>query len=208
MWLVVAIPLPDAGRTSMSQLRPKKPMMLVPLFALAVAAVTTLGAHPAWAATPEHPLTDVPIFGTARNGNAFAGTVTILSFVNDPEKGLEAVGLLNGVITQATGGATTTITNAVVLLPVQLPTGGVARAAVTCQILNLVLAPLDLNLLGLTVHLNQVVLNVAAQAGAGNLLGNLLCAVTNLLNGSPLADLGAALLGVLTALLNQLIGLL
>jgi len=43
------------------------------------------------------------------------------------------------------------------------------------------LGPLDLNVLGLTVHLNQVVLNITAVPGAGNLLGNLLCAAANLL---------------------------
>ena len=54
----------------------------------------------------------------------------------------------------------------------------------TCEILNLVLGPLDLNLLGLQVHLNQVVLNITAVPGAGNLLGNLLCAVTHLLDNT------------------------
>ena len=56
----------------------------------------------------------------------------------------------------------------------------------TCPVLHLVLGPLNLNLLGLTVHLNQVVLDIDAVPGAGNLLGNLLCSVSNLLNGSPL----------------------
>jgi hypothetical protein len=60
---------------------------------------------------------------------------------------------------------------------------------------------LDLNLLGLTVHLDQVVLDIAAQPGAGNLLGNLLCAVANLLNG------GLNLNG-LAALLNQILAAL
>ena len=48
---------------------------------------------------------------------------------------------------------------------------------------QLTLGPLDLNLLGLMVHLDQVVLDITAQSGAGNLLGNLLCSVANLLNG-------------------------
>ena len=39
-------------------------------------------------------------------------------------------------------------------------------------------------------------------------IGNLLCAIANLLNGSPLTNVGVALLETLTALLNQLIGLL
>lgn len=40
-----------------------------------------------------------------------------------------------------------------------------------------------LNLLGLVVNLNQVHLNITARPGAGNLLDNLLCAVTGLLDG-------------------------
>jgi hypothetical protein len=59
-----------------------------------------------------------------------------------------------------------------------------ARAA-TCQILHLVLGPLDLNLLGLKIHLDRVVLDITAESGPGNLLGNLLCAVAGLLDGRP-----------------------
>jgi hypothetical protein len=53
------------------------------------------------------------------------------------------------------------------------------------------------------VHLNQVVLDITAQSGPGNLLGNLLCSVANLLNG------GSVLSQDLTGLLNivqQLVG--
>lgn len=59
-----------------------------------------------------------------------------------------------------------------------------ARRLATCDILNLVLGPLDLDLLGLQVHLDRVVLNIVAVSGAGNLLGNLLCAVAGLLDNS------------------------
>ena len=81
--------------------------------------------------------------------------------------------------------------------------GMVATAAGACDVLNLVLGPLDLNLLGLEVHLKQVVLDVVAQSGAGNLLGNLLCAVAGLLDGG----LGGVLDQV-AALLNQILGAL
>jgi len=67
-----------------------------------------------------------------------------------------------------------------------------------------VLGPLDLNLLGLMVHLNRVVLDITAQSGAGNLLGNLLCAVAGLLDGTGI--LGNLLR--LSSLLNRLIGIL
>lgn len=80
-----------------------------------------------------------------------------------------------------------------------------AQAQATCSILHLVLGPLDLNLLGLHVHLNRVVLDITAQSGSGNLLGNLLCAVAHLLDStSPsLTDLLR-----LSSLLNRIIGLL
>ena len=64
--------------------------------------------------------------------------------------------------------------------------------------LSLVLGPLDLNLLGLRVQLNQVNLLITAIPGGG-LLGDLLCGVTNLLN--PTGLLGATLSQILNSLL-------
>ena len=78
--------------------------------------------------------------------------------------------------------------------PLPIPTPG------ACDILNLVLGPIDLNLLGLRVATNEVRLLVEAVPGAGNLLGNLLCAVTNLLNPSANTPL-SQLVQVLNALL-------
>ena len=66
------------------------------------------------------------------------------------------------------------------------------------------LGPLDLNVLGLEINLQRVVLDIIAVAGAGNLLGNLLCAVAGLLDGGPLAGL----LGQLGTLLNQILAAL
>ena len=70
-----------------------------------------------------------------------------------------------------------------------------------CSILFLSLQPLHLNLLGLVVDLDAVVLNLHAQSGPGNLLGNLLCAVTGLLNGP-----GA--LTAITGLVDRINGIL
>jgi hypothetical protein len=84
------------------------------------------------------------------------------------------------------------------------PSAAAPAAAGSCPVLNLVLGPLDLNLLGLVVHLDRVVLNIVAQSGAGNLLGNLLCAVAGLLDGSQLGGL----LGQLSNLLNSILGIL
>ena len=88
----------------------------------------------------------------------------------------------------------------------QVTSGAMATGvtAASCDILNLVLGPLDLNLLGLTIHLNQVVLDIIAVSGAGNLLGNLLCAVAGLLDGGGALSQIAALLNQILAILNGL----
>jgi hypothetical protein len=74
-----------------------------------------------------------------------------------------------------------------------------ATADAACDILMLDLGPLHLDLLGLVIDLNQVNLDVSAMPGPGNLLGNLLCAVTGLLDG-PANPLNA-----ITNLLNRIL---
>jgi hypothetical protein len=77
-----------------------------------------------------------------------------------------------------------------------------------CPILHLELGPLDLNLLGLRVQLNQVVLDVTAIPGPGNLLGNLLCAIAGLLDDFDLNSvLGDLLRNLIDALIRLLQGL-
>jgi hypothetical protein len=150
-----------------------------------------------------------PVTGTFTNAagqGTFTGTFTPRSFkaVNGA---LQATGLLKGTLTDANGAQLGTVSKTVTET-VQSPaartaaaTSAAAPAAVSCSILNLVLGPLNLNLLGLQVNLNQVILVITAIPGAGALLGNLLCAVTNLLNG-------AGTLTQIAALLNQILGLL
>lgn len=79
----------------------------------------------------------------------------------------------------------------------------VLPTAAACDVLSLDLGPLALDVLGLQVDLSRVVLDVVAQPGAGNLLGNLLCAVAGLLDGG--GGLGGLLDGVVD-LLNGLLG--
>ena len=88
-----------------------------------------------------------------------------------------------------------TILSAVVSRPSPLDRGATQA---TCDILHLDLGPLSLDLLGLQIDLSRIVLDITAQAGAGNLLGNLLCAVAGLLD-SP---------GGLARLLDQILGIL
>ncbi len=134
--------------------------------------------------------------GSDTAGDVLTGVVTITSFTNQNNQ-LVAQGVLNGTLTSATG-TVTQVSNQAITLPV-------AGVDPSCQILNLTLGPLDLNLLGLVIHLNQVVLNVTAVPGNGNLLGNLLCDVANLLNGGGGLS---GLLNQLTSLLNQILGAL
>ena len=75
----------------------------------------------------------------------------------------------------------------------------------SCHVLSLTLGPLHLNLLGLVVDLNQVNLNVTAQPGPGNLLGNLLCSVTHLLDNTSAST--SALNGLLATINGILAGL-
>ena len=81
-----------------------------------------------------------------------------------------------------------------------MPDARALRGA-SCDILNLVLGPLDLDLLGLQVHLDRVVLNIIGATGTGNLLGNLLCAVAGLLDTN-----GA--LAEITQILNSILAIL
>jgi hypothetical protein len=71
-----------------------------------------------------------------------------------------------------------------------------------CPILHLELGPLDLDLLGLMIHLDKVVLDITAESGPGNLLGNLLCAIAGLLDQTP------SPLQQIVNLLNQILQIL
>jgi hypothetical protein len=164
--------------------------------AVSVAAASTATAAPSTgAATPQVSAAAVtlPVTGTAQNGGSFVGTYTVTRFVAQNGQ-LLATGTLSGTLTDATGNVIGTVT--------QVPAAPMPVAVqATCEILHLVLGPLDLNLLGLMVHLNQIVLDISAQQAPGNLLGNLLCAIAHLLDGNAPA-------GGLAALLNRILALL
>lgn len=52
-----------------------------------------------------------------------------------------------------------------------------------CDILFLEIGAIDLDLLGLVIETSDICLEITAQRGRGNLLGNLLCSLTGLLDG-------------------------
>ena len=84
------------------------------------------------------------------------------------------------------------------------------QAALDCDILNLSLGPVELNLLGLVVELDDcdggpVTVDITAEPGPGNLLGNLLCGVARLLdNGASPVAVASALNRVADAILDLL----
>jgi hypothetical protein len=104
--------------------------------------------------------------------------------------------VVNGVLT-----AVGTITGPGLAAPV--PFSAPVQASGSCTILDLTLGPLHLDLLGLVVDLNQVHLTITAQQGPGNLLGNLLCSVANLLNNQGGSNTTA--LQQIANLLNQIL---
>ena len=92
------------------------------------------------------------------------------------------------------GGMTATSAITVPLVPTTLPVAPALPGAAAlppvpagiCTVLDLVLGPLDLNLLGLIVHLDRVQLRITADP-AGGLLGSLLCGLA----GGPVPPVAA-----------------
>ena len=167
---------------------------LIAALGLSFAGTGVANAAPSAPAAAPVTALATPITGTAENGS-FAGTFTPSKFSTQNGK-LLADGVLSGTVRDLSGARVGTVTR-----NVSVP---VTVAAATCQVLNLVLGPLHLDLLGLVVDLNQVHLVITAVQAAGNLLGNLLCAITHLLDGTPTAGGLAALLNAILALLGQL----
>jgi hypothetical protein len=144
-------------------------------------------------------LTNLAVVGAPGTANAgiagiFNGTATITSFASNAAGQLLANGTISGLVTFANG-ATQTVTNVAFSNLVVTP------ASARCTILHLDLGPIFLNLLGLQLTTSPITLDLTAVAGAGNLLGNLLCAVAHLLDQNPL-------LSAIQNLLNQINGIL
>jgi hypothetical protein len=184
--------------------------MLLMVVAMLFASFAVIPASPAVAAPDRGDLLkDIDVAGSATDeeGNItdFAGIVDIVSFSHSGEQLLADVLLtfegeefliedVPATLSKSSGSAAVS------------PFGNLAVAQVgvgaSCDILFLQLGPLDLDLLGLVVELDQITLDIDAESGPGNLLGNLLCAVTGLLdNGGPLEGI----INLLNAI-NNLLG--
>jgi hypothetical protein len=157
----------------------------------------------------------VPLSGKTTNGKKdFTGTYTIERFVSKGGK-LYSVGTVKGKVgnkkvTKENVQLPATVANASAAAhasqvpppPLPLPPLPPGNA---CSILSLDLGPINLNLLGLVVRTNQIQLRIDAVQGPGNLLGNLLCGITGILN--PPGTLANTPLGQLSQILNALLAL-
>jgi hypothetical protein len=186
---------------------------------LAVAAATILCALflvPSVAGAQEGParLSQViPLSGKSTKGNKkLTGKYTIQRFVSKGGK-LFSEGTFKGKLGKKK------VTKEKVRLPATLANAsGTAKASQVpplplpplppgnaCSILSLDLGPINLNLLGVVVRTNQIQLRIDAVQGPGNLLGNLLCGITGILN--PAGAIANTPLGQLTQILNALLAL-
>jgi hypothetical protein len=181
--------------------------------ALSLGVASTASAAQQPATTP---LTKkVAVTGT----KGFKGTYTIDRFTTRNGK-LVAVGTLSGKLKK--NGKTKSVKRNGVIVPAAatgagpktLPGATTAQVLPdlpnSCQVLNLTLQPITLNLLGLVVRTNLINVRIDAIPSTfpgGGLLGDLLCSVTNLLN--PAGGLGPLTTAInnLTAALNSLLAL-
>ena len=189
-----------------------KRFLRLAILTAALGSFVAIPAVPALAqgtSNPNRNRLDVPITGVAQNVGPFTGTFAISRFAIQ-DGVLVAIGQLSGTVTSTTGGGVRTIVTTIAMPVANAPSAAAADAAScdsanqivgSCDILNLVLGPLHLDVLGLVIDLNQVVLEITGTTGAGDLLGNLLCAITGLLDAGSIGT-------QLVNLLNQLIGIL
>jgi hypothetical protein len=134
--------------------------------------------------------------GQTFNGVAYTNTVQVTSFEYRGDQLF-----VNGQIIWKDPTGTVVNTQTFEDWPATLTSSGSPTAAV-CNILILDIGTIHLDLLGLNVDLAPVHLAITAVSGAGNLLGNLLCALTHLL------DQPSPLLTAITNLINQINALL
>ena len=123
---------------------------------------------------------------------------------------ITSVSLVNGVLT-ATGTATAIIHGQTVTVPFSTPVdislADNQPAGATCPVLDLRLAPIHLNLLGLVLDTSAICLTITATQGGG-LLGDLLCSLGQALAGGATLTQALGASPDLTSLLSGLTDLL
>jgi hypothetical protein len=166
-------------------------------------SLTAVGLNEALAQSNNGPvgnrLTHLPVRGKGKKGT-FEGHADIIGFKQGGATGIQAVALLSGKVKGKDVEKKKTVKNKRVVFPVSVtgvPTE--VQSQVICEILNLVLGPIDLNLLGLRLQTNRIRVRLTADS-QGGLLGSLLCGLAGPIGGGPL--------GQLVTILNQILGIL
>lgn len=151
---------------------------------------------------PFNTLTGIPL-SAHEKGRNFKGTLDIVRF-EEQDGAMVAIGTITGKVT-GKGNGNKPVSVEDVVIPVDLgdltaaaarQAGGV-QAQATCDILDLVLGPIDLTLLGLRLQVNQIHIQLTGDS-TGGLLGTLLCPILD-----PFAGL-TALIDALNDLLAAL----
>jgi hypothetical protein len=159
-------------------MRARMGLFAVMLCALLIAAPTAAAQAPG--------LTQVmAVTGQSESGKQFNGRYAIDRFATSRGR-LISVGTVRGRL------GNRRVVERGVRMPAALSSGATSAAAAAqppvppipgaCEILNLRLGPINLDLLGLVVRTNRIQVRIDAVPGPGNLLGNLLCAITGLLD--------------------------
>ena len=158
------------------------------LAALAVALTSVIIVAPVGAQTTTSgitlPTTNCTLSAVLGGGNCSVQLTGLQNIAGQPNAVLN---LLNSA-----GNVVSTVT---------VPLQGILQASGTCSILDLNIGPIHLDLLGLVVDTNAIHLQITAQPGSGNLLGNLLCSVAHLLD-NPSQQL-AGVINLINNLLRQ-----
>ena len=146
----------------------------------------------ALAQSRNNPFQDIPVTAPLPGGGAFVGTLDITSFEVIGGT-LTALGTLTGTFHQP-GGVTTPLPPTPVTIPVTDIT-----ANSTCQVLFLTLGPIHLELLGLVLDVNEIIIRITANPSQG-ILGELLCAIAGGFDQGFLDDVAALLNALLRCL--------
>ena len=174
----------------------------------------------------------LPATGTFTGGGAFSGTATINRFEKRGND-IVAVGLVTGVLSRGGLALGSTVAGEVTW-PVAVRAGGhvLASGAVrtpgapmpvawspearsefgllriqaeACQVVDLALGPVNVDVLGVQIALSPITFNLSGVTGTP--LGDLVCAVSDLVgNVAGLVNLLNSVLGLLTGLLGGLTG--
>jgi hypothetical protein len=195
---------------------------------MSVAAEIPAGAQ----GPPPSAAVTLPATGTFARGGEFTGTITINRF-EQRGNDIVAVGLVTGVLSR--GGRTLgSAVAGEVTWPVAVRAGGQFLASVaarkpltpmpvawspgarsefgmlrvqaeTCQVVDVALGPVNVDVLGVQIALSPITFNLSGVTGTP--LGDLVCAVSDLLGSvADLVNLLNSVLGLLTGLLGGLAG--